>query len=66
MCPDSAMFGTHMFDMMLAATVTSLYYQYVVSAEQHALIFVFFSHVLPVGKWCNVSLKSLCNIVYII
>lgn len=27
---------------------------------------LFFSHVLPVGKWCNVSLKSLCNIVYII
>ena len=42
MCPDSAMFGTHMFDMMLAATVTSLYYQYVVSAEQHALKIVFF------------------------
>ena len=41
MCPDSSMFGTHMFDMMLAATVTSLYYQYVASAEQHALKIVF-------------------------
>ena len=27
---------------------------------------LFFPHGLPVGKWCNVSLKSLCNIVYII
>ena len=41
MCPDSSTFGTHMFDMMLAATVTSLYYQYVVSAEQHALKILF-------------------------
>lgn len=34
--------------------------------QQSNMHWRFYSHVLPVGKWCNVSLKSLCNIVCII